>query len=304
MVVKKVKLVSSLLGSGIQKIRGAGRDNPQADMSLLDHMFELRKHFVRIVRWFALFTILAMAFWDHIFRFLKLPFEEYMRAKGRPTELIAIGLMEVFVINFKLSMTMAFAATLPIVVREVWLFVSPALYEHERRVAKPVTIASIFMFYLGISFGFFVIVPAFLSGSLDWASQYANVMLTVENYFDSITNMVLIFGIIFEVPVVITLLGAAGMIESTSISKNRKFVLLGAFIIGALLSPPDIFSQCIVSIPLYLMCEISVFSLKIIEKNRRAAEAAALIAESAPASPAPEASPPKNSTDESGTSHF
>ena len=151
---------------------------------------------------------------------------------------------------------------------EVWRFIAPALYEKEKKIARPLTLASMVMFYLGISFGFFVIVPAFLSNALEWASKYANVMLTVENYYNSLATMVFVFGIIFEVPVVMSLLGLAGIIKSSMIAKNRRVVFFGSFVIGAILSPPEVMSQVLVSVPLYAMVELSVLALRAIEKRK------------------------------------
>lgn len=238
-------------------------------MSLVDHIIELRGHILRSALWFVLFTALSFIFMDELLAFLRHPFETYQAAHGHAnSKLMTTGVFEVVYLNFKICFIIAFVATVPFIVRELWKFISPALYDHERRVARPVTIASVVMFYLGLAFGFYVIIPAFLTNTLEWASQYADVVLTVDNYFSSISLMCVLFGIVFEVPVVITLLGIAGLVRSEMIAGNRRVVFLISFVVGAILSPPDVFSQCVVSIPLYLMCELSVISLRMVERNR------------------------------------
>lgn len=273
-----VKYVSAIFNKSIKRklereaaVRAS--ENPHAEMSLVSHVVELRKHIIMSLVYYAGFTIVAFIFMDPLIKFLRRPYELYQLGKGESGKLTSIGLFEVVMMNFKICLIVALVAAAPFMVRELWRFVSPALYEHEKKVAGPVTFASVFLFYAGVAFGFFVIVPVFLSNTLDWASEYATVMLTVDNYFSSLTTMVMIFGIIFEVPVVLSLLGLAGLITSDMVSKNRRIVILASFIIGALLSPPDVFSQTVVSVPLYLMCEISVFALRIIEKRRSAQEA-------------------------------
>ena len=242
-----------------------------AEMGLLDHVIDLRKHLVRSLLYLLGFTILCIIFMEPLVRFLRQPFENYQRSKGKSPELMSIGLFEVILMNFKICFLVGLVLAVPFIIRELWLFISPALYQKEKRLAMPVLLSSLLLFYSGISFGFFAIVPAFLSNTIDWAAPYANVQLTVDSYFSSLSTMVMIFGIIFEVPVVMSLLGLVGILKADMLAKNRRIVILGSFIVGAVVSPPDVFSQIIVSLPLYFMIELSIVALRIIEK-RRAAE--------------------------------
>lgn len=264
----RLRDLSSKIKIGSDRI-GQAYSPEKSEMSLLDHIRMLRKHIVRAALWFVFWTIVSLAFMDQLIQFLRFPFERYMKEHGKAgMQLMSTGVFEVITMNFKICMMASFAISIPFIIREVWKFVSPAMYPNERRLALPVTIASVVMFFLGLSFGFFVIVPAFLSNTLEWASQYANVVLTVENYFDSVALMVVLFGIIFEVPVIFSLLGLAGIVKSELMAKNRRIVFFVSFIAGALLSPPDVMSQLVVSVPLYFMCELSIISLRLIEKSR------------------------------------
>lgn len=279
---------------------------PGAEMSLVGHVSELRKHVVRSLYWYVGLICIGFVFMKPLMRFLQLPytcygylvaeanrageslqiaFEKFSNFMVWPRECLSvtaasesaakmlktIGLIEVMWVNFKMVMIAAAVVGAPMILREIWLFISPALYDRERKIASALIVASLALFYTGLFFGFFLIVPAFLSQTLQWAAEYASVEMTYENYFGSLTTLVMMFGVIFEVPVVFSLLGLVGIVKPEHITKNRKIILLLSFIVGALISPPDVFSQTLVSVPLYLMCEVSVFALRLIQRNRMAA---------------------------------
>ena len=252
-----------------EKVRAGGSgEEPAGEMSLLEHVFELRKHLVRSLLYLFGFSIIAIIFMEPLVRFLRRPFEMYQIERGRSPNLMSIGLFEVIMMNFKICFIVGLVAAVPFIIREVWRFVEPALYEHEQKLALPVVLSSMVLFYTGISFGFFVIVPAFLANTMDWAAPYADVHLTVDSYFSSLSMMVMIFGIIFEVPVLLSLLGLVGILKSSHLANNRRAVILGSFIVGAVVSPPDVMSQVIVSLPLYAMIEVSIVALRVIEHRR------------------------------------
>lgn len=266
-----LKVVSSLFKSGVLKNGArlvANRPTATSEMSILGHLKELRQHIVASLKWFSFFLVLSLIFMDDVIKFLRYPFEQYMISKGKNPQLVSLGLFEVVMMNFKICILSALTVSIPFILREIWAFVEPALFESERKFVKPLMISSIILFYIGVAFGFYIIVPAFISSTLDWASEYARVELTVESYFSSLTTMIMMFGVIFEVPVIMSLLGMAGIIHSTTLTKNRKFVFFGSIVTGTVLSPPDIFSQTVVSLPLYGMMEISIYILRYIEKNR------------------------------------
>ncbi|WP_397599235.1 twin-arginine translocase subunit TatC [Silvanigrella sp.] len=267
--------VSTAFNAGLQ--RKAKREavlngNEDSQMSLFDHIRELRKHALRAVLWLSAFSGISFLFMEPLIHFLKKPYDSVLlnlKQQGITQNLSSISIFEVITVNFKICFLIGFALSLPFMAREVWNFVAPALYEKEKKIALISVVASVFLFYLGISFGFFLIIPYFFSNALSWASQYALVMITYENYFNSLITMMLIFGAVFEVPVILSLLGLAGILPSETLIKNRKIAFLGCFIIGAILSPPDVISLCLVSIPMYLMVEISIYLIKKIEEKRK-----------------------------------
>lgn len=278
---------------------------PGAEMSLVGHISELRKHIVRSLYWYVGLCVLGFVFMKPLIKFLQLPYTCYgylvaeaskagesldaafqkfssfvvwpgecmtatAAAASSLKTLKTIGLIEVMWVNFKMVMIAAAVLGAPLILRELWLFISPALYDRERKIASVLIVVSLLLFYGGIFFGFFLILPAFLSQTLEFAAQYADVEMTYENYFSSLTTLVMIFGVIFEVPVIFSLLGLVGIVKPEHITNNRRIIILLSFTLGALISPPDVFSQTLVSVPLYLMCELSVFALRYIQKNRAA----------------------------------
>lgn len=240
-------------------------------MNFFQHIQELRKHLMRAFAWLVVFTALAFAFMSPLIAYLKKPYDVFAQtapAALTSTNLTSISVFEVMTMNFKICFLVGFALGLPLIVSEIWKFVAPALYPAEKNVARLATVASVFLFYAGIAFGFYLIIPYFFAASLGWASHYANVMITYESYFNSLITMVLIFAAVFEVPVFLSLLGLAGILPSHTLKKNRKIVFLACFIIGAILAPPDVLSLCLVALPTYGMVEISIYTIQRIEKKR------------------------------------
>lgn len=272
---KPFQYISSLFNAGMQRKAKreavlSGREDT-GQMSLFEHIQELRKHALRAVIWLIIFSGISFIFMEPLLHFLKKPYNRVLLSlqdQNVPQNLSSISIFEVITVNFKVCFLIGFALSLPFIAREIWKFVSPALYEKEKKIALLSVMASVALFYAGISFGFFLIIPYFFSNALHWASQYAQVMITYENYFNSLITMMLIFGSVFEVPVILSLLGLAGILPSQVLIKNRKIAFLGCFIIGAILSPPDVISLCLVAIPMYFMVEVSIYIIKRIEKNR------------------------------------
>jgi len=240
----------------------------KSEMSFLEHIQDLRKHVVRAVSWVFGTTLVFMCFMKGVVHFLKSPFYSYQLSAGTQEDLTTIDVFEVVMTNLKACLLMGLVTSVPFILKEIWQFVEPGLYDHEKKMAKPFLLGSLFLFYSGIAFGFYVIVPTFLSHTLLWAKDYARVMLTYENYFHALIIMVAIFGAIFELPVVLSLFGVAGLLKSSTLAENRRAVFLGSFILGAIVAPPDVFSLVVVSLPIYAMCEVSIVCLRRIEKNR------------------------------------
>jgi len=183
--------------------------------------------------------------------------------------LTAINVFEVMTMNIKIAFFVGLVVSVPYIIYEVWRFVRPALYKTERILIGSLSLFSLFLFYAGIVFGYFLIIPFFFQSAIAWASQYAHVMLTYQSYFNTLIIMVLIFGIIFEVPVIFSLLCLSGVINSEALARNRRFAFLFSFILGALLAPPDVLSMCLIALPLYGMIEVSIILMRYLESRKQ-----------------------------------
>lgn len=245
--------------------------NSERNMALFDHIKDLRSHVVRMLIWLLASSSLCLVFMNPIFSFLKRPYDSFLlefKSQNISQSLTSIGVFEVMTVNFKICFLIGFMISLPMILYEIWRFVSPGLYSYERKVASIAIFSSVFLFYLGVCFGFFAIIPFFFKNALQWASQYATVMLTYESYFNSLITMILIFAIVFEIPVVFSLLGLSGILTSQTLARHRKIAFLLCFVVGAILAPPDVASLCLVAIPMYLMVEISIHLIRHIEKKK------------------------------------
>lgn len=272
--IKPLQYISTFFNSAMH--RKARREltiqgNPNAQMTLFEHIQDLRKHALKGALWIFAFSGVSFLFMDPVISFLKKPYEQFLivsKTKGLPENLSSIGVFEVMTMNFKICFMVGFALSIPFLMREMWKFIAPALYKKEKKFALWALLSSMFLFYAGLSFGFFLIIPYFIQEALGWTSRYAMVMITYESYFNSLITMLLIFAAVFEVPVILTLLGLVGVLPSVTLEKNRKIAFLSCFIIGAILSPPEVISLCMVALPMYFMVEVSIFIIKKIEQGR------------------------------------
>ncbi|KAB8033246.1 twin-arginine translocase subunit TatC [Fluviispira multicolorata] len=272
---RPIQYISSAFNAALQ--RKAKREqevsgNKNEQMTLFEHIQDLRKHALRGTIWLIAFSGISFIFMEHIIFFLKRPYDSFLlhaQNLGIQQNLSSIGIFEVMTMNFKICFLVGFVTSLPFLVREMWKFISPALYAKERNLALFSLTSSVILFYSGMCFGFFLIIPYFFKEALSWSSKYASIMITYDSYFSSLITLMLIFAAVFEVPVFLSLLGLAGILPSEALIRNRKIAFLACFIIGAILSPPEVISQCLVALPMYFMVEVSIFIIKKIEKSRQ-----------------------------------
>ena len=265
--------ISTIFHNNIKKFskRKSEVNNNEDELSLFWHIQELRKHCIYSIIWLAFFSSISFVFMNPIINFLEKPYNNSIKLYKNnllTQNLSSISIFEVITVNFKICFLIGLSISLPFILRELWKFIVPALYENEKKIAQVFIVASVILFYTGIAFGFYLVIPYFFSNALTWSSQYAHVMITYENYFNSLIILIFIFGIVFEIPVILSLLGMAGLISSDLLKKNRKITFILCFIIGAILSPPEVLSLCLIALPMYFMTEISIYFIKKIEEKR------------------------------------
>jgi sec-independent protein translocase protein TatC len=234
--------------------------------TLISHLLELRDRLIRAMVAVALAFIPCMFYSNQIFTFVATPLKEKL-PKG--TQLIATTVMSPFTTPFKLSLFVAVFIAMPFIIYQLWAFVAPGLYRHEKRFAVPLLMSSIVLFYVGVVFAYFFVFPVMFQFFAATTPHGVAMMTDITAYLDFVLTMFLAFGAAFEVPIAVVLLVLTGVVKIESLKKNRGYVLIGIFIVAALLTPPDAVSQCIMAIPMYLLYEGGLLMAGILSRMRR-----------------------------------
>jgi len=231
-------------------------------LPFLDHLKALRLHLIRIFLLFFAILIFVFYYLEPWISWLKRPLTQ-------STSLIAIEVFEVIMTNLKIGFLTTLILVFPYALFEVWKFLKPGLMPKEIKFVKNLMISATILFYIGIVVGFYFLVPVFLDSALGLAKQYTTVQLTYNNYFNSIIMLTMIFGLVFETPVILAILILLEIVSVKTIQKNRRILIVVCFILGAFLSPPDVVSQILISLPLWALIEVSLLFLSRLEKNRK-----------------------------------
>jgi len=234
--------------------------------TLISHLLELRDRLIRAIVAVALAFLPCMYYSNQIFTFVATPLKEKL-PKG--TQLIATTVMSPFTTPFKLSLFVAVFFAMPFIIYQLWAFVAPGLYRHEKRFAVPLLVSSIVLFYTGVVFAYFFVFPVMFQFFAATTPHGVAMMTDISAYLDFVLTMFLAFGAAFEVPVAVVLLVLTGVVKLEKLKENRGYVLIGIFIVAAMLTPPDAVSQCIMAIPMYLLYEGGLLMARILSKMRR-----------------------------------
>ncbi|MBT3310996.1 MAG: twin-arginine translocase subunit TatC [Desulfobacterales bacterium] len=231
---------------------------------LTDHLEELRKRLIRCFAAVGIGFLACYGFKEKIFEILTFPLIKAMNTDG---SLIFTGLPEAFFTYIKVSLLAGIMLAAPVIFFEFWMFVTPGLYEKEKKLILPIIILSSFFFMAGAMFGYFVVFPFGWKFFLSFSSDTIKALPSMKEYLALSSKMLLAFGVVFELPLFITCLAKLGLVTVDFLKKNRKYALLLFFVGSAILTPPDVVTQIMMALPLMILYEISIIGAKIFGKK-------------------------------------
>jgi len=243
----------------------ADQENTDQELSFLEHLVELRSRLLKASAAVLIVLVILLPFSRKLYALLAAPLTAQL---PEGSSMIAIDVASPFLTPFKLALLLALILSIPVVLYQVWAFVAPALYRHEKRLARPLLYTSVFLFYAGCAFAYFAVFPLVFGFFTRAAPDGVTVMTDISKYLDFVITLFLAFGITFEVPIATIILVATGITTVEKLSKMRAYVLVGAFALGMLLTPPDVISQTLLAIPMWLLFELGLLLCRILLPHR------------------------------------
>lgn len=226
-----------------------------AEGTLISHLLELRNRLLKAMIAIAVCAIPCIIFAKRIFEFVSAPLLAKLPADGK---MIATNVVAPFMAPFKLALVVAVFFAMPAVLYQLWAFVAPGLYKREKRFAVPLLVSSVVLFYAGVAFAYYVVFPIVFAFFTHAGPSGVTMMTDMNQYLDFVLMMFFAFGVAFEIPIATVLLVLTGLISVETLARNRGYVLIGIFVIAAVITPPDAVSQCIMAVPMYLLYEAGI----------------------------------------------
>ena len=246
-----------------------GSEQPLAEASLLSHLVELRTRLLRSIAG-VLVVFLALApFADQLFSTIADPL---MARLPEGTSMIATQVASPFLTPFKTAMVAAVFLAMPWILYQVWSFIAPGLYQQEKRLALPLIFSSTVLFYGGVAFAYFLVFPLMFAFFTAVAPEGVAMMTDINAYLDFVLTLFFAFGMAFEVPIATVLMVWAGFTTPARLASHRAYVLLGAFVVGMLLTPPDVISQTLLAVPVYLLYEAGIVMARVMVPGHKEVE--------------------------------
>lgn len=243
--------------------------NDQGQAPLIEHLIELRSRLMKAVVVILVIFLGLYAFANDIYTFVA---EPLMALLPEGSQMIATEVASPFLAPFKLTLVVAVFIAIPFVLHQAWAFVAPGLYDNEKALAIPILVSSVALFYAGAAFAYYVVFPLLFEFFTQTGPENVAVMTDINQYLNFVLKLFFAFGVAFEIPIATFLLILSGATTVESLSKKRPYIILGCFVVGMLLTPPDVISQSLLAIPMYLLYEVGLLFGRLVRKPKTTEE--------------------------------
>ncbi|MFI4969636.1 MAG: twin-arginine translocase subunit TatC [Lysobacterales bacterium] len=244
----------------------AERLDEDGEQSFISHLIELRSRLLKAVAAVLLVLVALLPFANKLYGLLALPLLKHLPQGGT---MIATEVASPFLTPLKLAFFVALFIAIPFVLYQLWAFVAPGLYRTEKRLAMPILVSAVVLFYVGCAFAYFLVLPAVFTFMTGIAPAGVAVMPDIGRYLDFVLMLFLAFGLCFEVPVVLVILVALGMVTPDQLAGNRRYSIVGSFVAAAVLTPPDALSMVMLAVPMCLLYELGIFGARALTRGTR-----------------------------------
>lgn len=241
-------------------------EQPLADMPITEHLIELRRHLIHIFVAVLVVFIVLVGFARDIYDIFSAPLVALLPANS---SMIATDITSSFLAPVKLTLYVALIVAMPYILYQVWSFVAPGLYKHEKRIALPVLLSSVVLFYTGIAFAYYVVLKSVLAFFIKFSPDNVLPMTDIDSYLNFVLKLFLVFGATFEIPVLTLLLVLAGVVSVDSLAQKRRYIIVGCFGIAALATPPDGLSMVLLAVPMWLLFEMGLVLARVLIKEKK-----------------------------------
>ena len=240
-----------------------------AQAPLIEHLIELRTRLMRAIIVILVIFLALYAFSNDIYTFVATPL---MALLPEGSQMIATEVTSPFMAPFKLTMVVAVFIAVPFVLHQLWAFIAPGLYQNEKKLAIPLLASSVLLFYCGAAFAYYLVFPLLFGFFVFTGPENIAVMTDISQYLSFVLKLFFAFGVAFEIPIATFLLIWTGIASVESLSKKRPYIVLGCFVIGMLLTPPDIFSQTLLAVPMWMLYEVGLLFGRMVRRKKADAE--------------------------------
>jgi sec-independent protein translocase protein TatC len=243
--------------------------NPSPEGGFVSHLIELRNRLVYALGAVGVVFLVLVPFANQVYALIAQPLMDVLPPG---MNMIATEVASPFLTPLKFTLAAAVTLTIPYLLYQVWAFVAPGLYKHEKRMVVPLVVSSVLLFYAGMAFAYFVVFPTVFKVFVNFLPPGVQMMTDIKAYLDFVFSMFFAFGFAFEVPVAVVILSSTGMVNPETLAEKRPYVIVGAFVIAAVLTPPDVASQFLLAVPMLILFEVGLFVARLLHRRRAAGD--------------------------------